>query len=232
MPESIATKPLVLRPPQTRIRVRSDIEYAPGVLADVYAPDDRPNAAIIFIHGGPVPDGAQPKNMQLFRDYGALAASSGFAAMTFNHRFFGSAIAQATKDVEEAIEFACVQPEVDAERLIFWAFSGGGPFLSFGFDQPNVRALVSYYAILASPLERLRSGAHCPPMLIARAGKDHQALNASVDAFISEALTRNIELEVMAHPNGEHGFDLLNDDDRSRAIIRRTIDFIREHVSA
>jgi len=228
MPD-IAAMPLVLRAPAAGVRVRQDVEYAAGVLADIYtAAGDAPRATIVFIHGGPVPDGAGPKKMQLFRDYGALAASSGFTGITFNHRFFGNSVEQATNDVAAAIEFACVQPEVDAERLILWAFSGGGRFLTFGFDRPNVRALVSYYAVLDLPLERLRGGAKCPPTLIARAGKDGEALNASVEQFVIEAFHRNLELEVMTHPDGQHGFDMLNDDDCSRAIVRRTIEFIRE----
>lgn len=230
VPQSIATMPLVLRPPHRDTRLRSDIEYAPGVLADVYSPTEEGSyPTIVFIHGGPVPDGAGPKKMQLFRDYGVLAAASGFTAITFNHRFFGTAIEQAANDVAAAIEFACLQPEVDAERLFLWAFSGGGPFLKFGFDRGNVRAIVAYYAFLTGLADLLRNGRRCPPMLIARAGRDQEALNASVEEFVAEALRRNVELELLNHPEGEHAFDLMNDNDRSRAIIRRTIEFIREH---
>ena len=31
----------------------------------------------------------------------------------------------------------------------------------------------------------------------------------------------------MTHPQGRHGFDILDDDARSRAIIRRTLEFLR-----
>jgi acetyl esterase/lipase len=249
MPDSIGAMPLVLPVPSADIRVRRDVEYAPGLHADIYAPHSRQgHAAIIFIHGGPVPDGARPKQMRLFADYGAFAAASGFVGITFNHRFFGDAIERAASDVAAAIEFAGAQPEVDPQRLFFWAFSGGGPFLTFAFDRPNVRAIISYYAVLdlvarqgsnvvtpelrarLSPLERLRSGAKCPPIFIARAGKDHEFLNETVEKFVEEALRRNVELELMAHPEGIHGFDIMNNDDRSRAIIRRTFEFIREHA--
>jgi len=43
---------------------------------------------------------------------------------------------------------------------------------------------------------------------------------------VDHALLRCIEL--MNHPTGEHGFDILNNDEGSRAIIRRTIEFIRD----
>lgn len=226
MPDNIATVPLVLRPERAAARVRADVEYAPGVLADIYTPaDDRPRPTIIFIHGGPVPNGAGPKKMQMFRDYGALAAGAGFTAMTFNHRFFGDAVGQAASDVAAAIDFACLQPEVDAERIVLWAFSGGAPFLKFGFNRPNVRAVVSYYGVLTGLHPE-----HCPPMFIARAGKDFETLNATVEEFVVEALRCNVELELMNHPDGEHAFDIRNDDDRSRAIIRRTFEFCRGQV--
>ncbi|HET7452542.1 MAG TPA: hypothetical protein VFL12_07360, partial [Thermoanaerobaculia bacterium] len=41
---------------------------------------------VLMVHGGPVPKlGA--KNMGVFTSYGRLLAASGFAAVTFNHRF-------------------------------------------------------------------------------------------------------------------------------------------------
>jgi len=40
-----------------------------------------------------------------------------------------------------------------------------------------------------------------------------------------EALARNLTLEVMNHAAGRHGFDILDDDARSREIIARTLEF-------
>ncbi|HEY8131139.1 MAG TPA: hypothetical protein VII12_04555 [Thermoanaerobaculia bacterium] len=68
-----------------------------------------------------------------------------------------------------------------------------------------------------------------PPMFIARAGNDMEPINAALQQFVNAALKHNIEIELMNHPTGEHGFDILNDDERSRTIIHRTIEFIREH---
>ena len=33
-------------------------------------------------------------------------------------------------------------------------------------------------------------------------------------------------------PGGHHAFDVLDDDDASRAAIRRVLDFLREHLAA
>jgi hypothetical protein len=34
----------------------------------------------------------------------------------------------------------------------------------------------------------------------------------------------------MNHPNGMHGFDILNDDARTREIIKATLAFLQEHL--
>ena len=241
--------PLVLPPPAAEIRVRHDVLYSGDLEADVYSPAAGGHqATILFIHGGPVPEGAKPKGMRMFGDYGALAAAMGFTGITFNHRFFGSDIGRAAEDVEALIAFARLQPEVDPQRLFLWAFSGGGLFLTLAFDRSDVRGAVAYYAVLDviaregsnavtsairarfSPLERLRAGAAVPPLFLACAGRDLDELKAAQERFVGEALRRNVEIELMTHPDGLHGFDILNDDERSRSILRRTFEFIREHM--
>jgi hypothetical protein len=51
-----------------------------------------------------------------------------------------------------------------------------------------------------------------------------------VDRFIHEAIARNAALEIITHPGGQHGFDILDDDARSRAIIQRTLFFLKTHL--
>ena len=70
-----------------------------------------------------------------------------------------------------------------------------------------------------------------PPVLVARAGLDHPSLNATIDRFIAAALARNAPLEAMNHPDGRHGFDILDDDPRTREIAARTIEFLRTHLA-
>lgn len=52
----------------------------------------------------------------------------------------------------------------------------------------------------------------------------------SYDEFVAVASERNIPFTLMNHPTGEHAFDLLNDDARSREIIRATLAFLSEHL--
>jgi acetyl esterase/lipase len=137
---------------------------------------------------------------------------------------------------------------IDPDRLTLWAFSGGGLLLSRALrEAPSyLRSLVAYYAVLdtppsvagltedmlkeLSPLRQLKSkqkGQAVPPLFIARAGQDNPALNGAMDRLVQEALARNLTLDLSNHVAGQRGFDVLNDDERTREIIRRTLDFIR-----
>jgi dienelactone hydrolase len=69
------------------------------------------------------------------------------------------------------------------------------------------------------------------PMLIAKAGLDNPALNASIDQFITEASAKNIALDYLIHPRGRHAFDVLDDIARSREIIQRTLEFLKNHLA-
>ncbi|HET8646837.1 MAG TPA: alpha/beta hydrolase [Vicinamibacteria bacterium] len=226
---------------------------------DVYAPADLPagekRPAVIFVHGGPVPR-AGIKEWGLFVSYGQLAAASGFVGITFHHRFFSPEMAQeADRDVADLVAYVRKNASdlgVDRDRIALWAFSGGGPFLARWLAEPPeyLRALVSYYAVLdireappgqpgklssdvrarLSPVARLPLAVRPVPMLIARAGQDNAYLNGTVDAFVAEALRQNAPFELLNHSDGRHGFDILDDDARSREIVARTLAFLKTHL--
>jgi acetyl esterase/lipase len=224
---------------------------------DVYSPAGLPagsrSPAVLMIHGGPIPR-VGAKNMGVFISYGRLLAASGFVGVTFNHRFLGpDRLLDAASDVRAAGAYVLEHAEdlgIDRERIGVWAFSGGGPFLSLFLsgDSLQARAVVAYYAALDlqekapgstaavsdetrrdfSPVHHLEARAgRVPPILVARAGLDFPFLNAGTDRFVAKALATNASLDLMNHPAGRHGFDILDDDARSKEIIARTLDFLR-----
>jgi len=229
---------------------------------DVYAPSDlgegerRP--AVVFVHGGPVPAIGSVKDWGVFVSYGQLAAASGFVGVTFNHRFHAPELAsEADADVGELVAYLRKNAGdlgIDRDRIAIWAFSGGGPFLArwIADPPPYLRALVAYYAVLdirtaplgrpnkltsdararLSPVARLMDSTRPVPLLIARAGQDDKALNATVDAFVLEALKLNLPVELLTQPEGRHGFDILDDEARSREIVARTLAFLKSNLSA
>ena len=226
---------------------------------DVYSPPGpaRERPAVLLVHGGPIPRlGA--KNMGVFRSYGELLAASGFVAVAFDHRFLAPGrLTDAASDVADLIRHVrenSASLGVDKERIALWAFSGGGPFLAAPLRaRPSwLRAVLAYYAVLdiqqpppgadsgLSPELRERFSAirglgddarGAPPVLVARAGLDHPWLNDGTDRFVQEALARGATLDLMNHADGRHGFDILDDDARTKEILRRTLDFLRDRLA-
>ena len=250
-------------PEMTRVKVTKNLIYkrASGeeLKMDVYSPPDARRArrpAVIFIHGGRIPRNllTTPKDWGAYISLGQLVAASGFISVTFNHRFYTwESLRDSQSDVMDLISYIRDNAEslgIDKDRIILWALSAGGIFLSQPLQQPHpyIRSIVAYYPELdlqnqrkAAPAsvtdETLRefSPVHhlgnkeknVPPLFIARAGLDDAELNAGIDRFVQLALSRNLTVDVVNHATGHHAFDIEDDNERSREIIKRTIEFIK-----
>jgi acetyl esterase/lipase len=225
---------------------------------DVYLPRDsratRP--VVLFIHGG-VGRGMHPKDWGIYRSWGRTVAASGLIAVIPNQRlgFPARRYEEGASDIRQAMEFIRMHAsELRAtDRFCLIAFSGGGPLLAAFLKSPpaDVQCLVGFYPILdtadtnnaeAEVTEEQRreysavaalAGHEAPsiPLLIARAGRDQiPGVKESIEKFSALALEKNANLTLLNHPTGKHGFDFLNDDDRSREIIVTAIEFMKRHL--
>ena len=226
---------------------------------DVYAPAGPPRSrpAVILIHGVPIPRIGM-KNIGMFVSYGELLAASGLVAITFDHRFLSpSRVVDAGADVADLLAHVrsnAVSLGIDPERLALWAVSGGGSFLAAPLrERPAwLRAVVGYYAVLdlqqpppgvddgistevRQSFSAIRGlgddGRSAPPILVARAGRDNPWLNEGLDRFVQAAIAKGATLDLLNHPEGRHAFDILDKDARSREILRRTLEFLRDRLS-
>ena len=182
-------------------------------------------------------------------------AASGLVGVTFNHRYHAlTDLEQSDQDILAAIGYVrehSASFHLDPDCLCLWVFSGGGPFLHIALrDKPDfVTCAVAYYAALDLPrsesteglddvtFEKFALASHLDPdaftrvpLFVARAGLDRPALNQRIDLFVRKAIEANAALDFMNHPRGQHGFDVLDDDARSRRIIASTIAFIKANV--
>jgi acetyl esterase/lipase len=225
---------------------------------DLYSPpgSTQPAPVVILVHGGPVPMlGA--KNMGVFVSYGELLAASGFVAVAFNHRFLGmSRLPDAAADLADAIMHIRTNAAsfaVDPGRLAMWVFSGAGPLVAAPLrERPAwLRAIVAYFSVLDlqqpppgaerdisaelgrdfSAIRGLGDAHTAPPILVARAGLDNPWLNGTIDRFVQTATSAGATLDLLNHPEGRHAFDILDDDQRSKQIIRNTLHFLRDNLS-
>ncbi|HUS09124.1 MAG TPA: alpha/beta hydrolase [Pyrinomonadaceae bacterium] len=262
----IASKRIVYNVPlMKRVSVRKNLTYkrvnGAELKLDVYSlaamrRGRRP--AVIFIHGGRIPPNllTTPKEWGAFVSFGQLVAASGFVGVTFNHRFYAwESLVDSQNDLMDLIAYVRAHADefgVDGNRIVLWAVSAGGIFLSQPLRDrpPYIKCLVGYYAELDlrnerasaptsvsdetlrdfSPAYHLSKGSRgVPPIFIARAGLDDTTLNAGLDRFVQVALSSNVTLDLANHATGHHGFDVEDDDERSREILKRTIEFIKLH---
>lgn len=204
---------------------------------------------------------SKPKDWEVFKTHGRIIAASGMVGVTFNHRYYGwdkQNLDDSFSDVRDAIAFVRNNAEkynVDPDRICLWSVSGGGPHLSIPLKDKMgyVRCIVSYYGVLDlksvvsiyglskdtdwmtgySPIDYLTlDNCDIPPFFIARAGLDDPTLNATIDSFVGKAIEMNADISVMNHPGGIHGFEIANDDFRTRGIIEDTISFIKRNITA
>jgi acetyl esterase/lipase len=217
---------------------------------------DERRPTVLFVHGEPWTTEAVRFDALAAGQYiswGRLVAASGWIGVPFEHRNSRActALPEAASDLDDLIAFVRTQiPEADPDRLILWVCSGGG---AYGLraairHSPSVRCAVVYYAFLEPlyyraiiapevPDETLREyspitalgqpDTTIPPLLIARAGKDHPELNETINRFAADALRKNVSLDLLNYAEGQHGFDILDDTKRSRSIIQQTLAFMR-----
>jgi len=232
------------------------------LVMDVYAPAARPSAAgspaLVFVHGGRVPrEMLAPTEWGVFASYAELAALSGLVGVVFNHRLHAPTdYSTAESDMRAAIEYArghAGDLGIDAGRIGVWGFSGGGPLLTWCLrERPSfLRCVLAFYAMLdvrhllpsdAAPELAARAQAFSPAahlateaglqLFVARGGRDSEMINHSIDSFVREALAANVSLDLANHAEGQHAFDILDDNERSREIIGRAIAFAKARLLA
>jgi acetyl esterase/lipase len=168
-------------------------------------------------------------------------------------------LVEAASDLSAALQFLRSNAEsfqADGDCVGVCAWSSGGELLTpLLVERPVfVRCLVAFYALLdvqqyAPPgneaalkyLKAFSAIAALPedastlmPMLIVRAGRDDiPTLNDALDRFVARALAANAPITVTNHPAGGHGFDSFDnkgDEERSKQIVRSSIEFMRTHL--
>ena len=77
-----------------------------------------------------------------------------------------------------------------------------------------------------------RDASNAPPILLARAGRDDPAINSTIDRFVAAAKSANANVELLAHPTGQHAFDILDPGEPSNQIIQRTLEALRSRLGA
>lgn len=223
---------------------------------DIYQPvgvgTNKKLPLVIFIHGK-TPIETNPKNWGGYISWAELTASKGYVTLNFTQSLAipGKSIEEAGKDVKSILDYAKANHakyNIDTNRIALLAYSAGVPLLSTALihNQLNIKCLGAFYGFMDirnidmwkdegleivakySLIDYVKSAEGFPPLFIARAGKEHnQGLNETIDSFLLQATGHNINVTLINHPSGVHGFDTQNNDDRSREIIESLFTFLQ-----
>ena len=254
----ITMQPVVYRiPGMEEVIVRLDIEYASDRTIDLYYPPDAKRGerrpAVIFVTGSPDAGfqarlGCRQNEMASYVSWSRLAAASGLVAITYTNQ-------NPAADAHNVLAFVrenAASLDIDREKIGIWSCSGNVPAaLSLLMSETLTCAALCYGFMLdldggtavseaqkqwgfANPAAG-KSVDDIPrdlPLLIVRAGRDEFAgLNDAIDRFAAHALARNLPITLVNHATGPHSFDLFDDSDRSHAIIRQILEFLRSHLA-
>lgn len=226
---------------------------------DVYRPaDEGLRPAVLFVYGDAPPEYlAGARRWGQYVSWGEAVAAAGLCAVVFDHASSEARTCMdaVIEDIETALDTVRQHGTlwgIDGDRLALWAGSAGVPYgTSVAMrTEPALRCLVAYYgtfdlrawreetpaevsdAALAamSPILALETRPLQMPTLVVKAALDRQSINDSIDAFVGRARDDGWPVELVVHDEGRHGFDVLDDDGRSRQLIIDTIAFLRRHL--
>ncbi|MFI1712289.1 dienelactone hydrolase family protein [Streptomyces sp. NPDC053513] len=208
--------------------------------ADLHLPDaEGPRPAVVFVHGGPIePDRRPtPRDTPCFLGYGRYAAGAGVVGVTVDLRLHGLVdYPLAAQDLADAVERVRADPRVDGDRIALWFFSTGGLLAAdwLAAPPPWLRCVAANYPALAPlpgwetvesrfrPVDTVGT-ADGPPVVLTRAGLEHEVLAATVEEFLAAAEKRGADVEVIDAPHAHHAFELVDPTDESRAVLERSM---------
>jgi len=217
------------------VRVR-EVDYASAdgapLRASLFRRDDvgrgAPLATVVLIDTAGRADGVPARAKEAFVSRGRLLAASGLGAAIFDLR-----PGHVEADLDAA--FAFLRDEgrkhgVDPDRIGVWALDGGDrdalAALARG-ERPGVRCVALYPGAIDA-------GGAAPdvPVLMVIAGRDRDETVAAMRRFAADALAAGAAIEVVQVPEARHAFDLVDDTERTREVLRRTLAFFHEHLES
>lgn len=220
-------------PGMDKVVVKKELTYktVDGVALkmDVYYPPNFEKSQklplVIFNNGV---GAMQIPQWRVYQDWAKLTALSGMIAVNYQSRQ-GSAF-EDTDDLINHIRSNASLLQIDENRIGIWTCSGNvsiGLRLAMQGSRSYIRCAVVYYGMTELNVVR-----QTLPLFVVRAGQDALGLNQAIDEFVRTALANDLNLQYINYLEGQHAFDILDDNDRSREIIKQTLDFLKTNLAA
>jgi hypothetical protein len=231
-----------------------DVYYPPEPAASGELARRHPAVLIVYGYsdaGFPNVFGRSFKEMGSTVSWARLIAASGMAAIVYSNR-------EPVDDVLAVVEYVrehASSLRIDETRLGLWAASGNVPlavWLLMQRDWPAFTCATLCCGFMldlrgatavADMQKTFRFANPCAgksvddvrgdvPLLIVRAGRDQfPGINDSIDGFVRDAVQRDLPVTMVNHAGAPHAFDLFDDSETSREIIRQILRFMQFHLS-
>jgi hypothetical protein len=255
--KELALKKVVFRlPDMERTPVRRDEVYRvtdDGALKmDIYSPQDLKNGqqvpVVVIALGYPDPTGFY-RQMGWAVSWAQLIAASGCAAVIYGAENPVDDIHAVLRQIRQN----ALKLGIDERRIGILAASANvavalstlmqdhglscaallcGYTFDFGSSTVVADAAKEYGFVNACAGKRVEDLPADVPLLIVRAGREHfPGVNETMDRFVAVALARNLPVTLINHHSGTHTFDLDENSEASREIIRQTLVFLKWNLS-
>jgi tetratricopeptide (TPR) repeat protein len=224
-------QPVVLTLPNSeKVTTQRDVTFktidGATLKMDIYYPPNFKTGklpVVLFLNGVGILD---LKDWRVYVDWGKLTAASGMIAITHQSRNTDTAA-----DIADLISYVrsnAASLKIDENRIGIWSSSANVRIalpIVMQEDRKYIRSAVFYYGVMNS--EKVRFDL---PMLVARAGQDVPNINGTIDAYVARAIAQDAPLTLISYSEGQHAFDVLDNNEESREIIKQTLDFLKFHL--
>lgn len=209
--------------------VKHDISYcinsAGEQTFDIYYPKDfKPlqHKTVLFVNGGG-PIKQNFKSYPCFTSWGELVAINDVIGITFNWRSGKS------EDIVAMIDYLFVHAKelgiAVNEICVFPLCRAVNNTINCVLKYPEIKKIILYYGKISKNTELAKCGNM--KLLIALGNLDKKYPASCNDWFLENAFQYNYTVELLVHPRGVHGFDYANNDEDTKRIIEKTLEFIR-----
>lgn len=234
-----STKLVYQTPDMGRVKIVPDIVFTRvdtmALKVDLYYPpswDGQTSLpAVVFFNSG---------NLHLYRwggyrDWARLVASHGMIGILYQSKPFATfeQMGETVHDAEALVAFLRNHQEtgVDIGRLGLWA-SSGNVTSAMDFVQTSegasIKAFAIHYGMSNKTIDQFRRDL---PVFYVKCGWDNFMAEQRGDAFVTKAVNDwEIPFQFVYHPTGQHAYDVLDNDETSRSIIRQNIEFYERHL--
>ena len=216
----------------------TNTEYKDGLTMDIYHPAgfdfSRTLPVVVFVNGFVDEEDDKLKDLSQYVSWGQLTAASEMIGVAYESE-------DPTVNVHDVINYVRENgPSLgaDGDRICLWSCSANQATalyaltdMSAGYRDSLACGVLYYGDSEFDGITYAEQGLSADiPLFIVKAGTDDFSLNKRIDEFVEKARAADIPLEYVEYEKGIHAFDIYQDTDESREIIKKTVEFMQKHL--